>query len=164
VTADLTVKLADLGEARSVDATSSDCRPMPRLIYFVGCYIYITAIMKLLSSSPDHHFIRQLNNLSSTSYYYSITRNINWSSPEILNSFQSHTVVDQSADVWSLMMVISEIFSGEIPFDSDLYRQMRIEALNSAIQEGHRPKIPSRFLDITWLNKLVSTIYCYILT
>ena len=86
------------------------------------------------------------------------SRNINWSSPEIL-SFSSESgatvKVDQSADVWSLVMVLSEIFSGEIPYDSQYYRQMDIHSFNTAIKEGHRPKMPPRVMNITWLNKLV---------
>ena len=96
------------------------------------------------------------------------SRNINWSSPEIL-SFSSESgaavKVDQSADVWSLVMVLSEIFTGEIPYDSQHYRQMDIHSFNAAIKEGHRPKVPPRVMNITWLNKLVrvsSPCYIYI--
>jgi serine/threonine protein kinase len=89
-------------------------------------------------------------------------RNINWSSPEILSfSLDNGTTskVDQSADIWSLAMVLSEIFTGEIPYDSQYYRQMDIHAFNAAIKEGHRPKVPPRMMNITWLSKLVSTFF-----
>lgn len=67
--------------------------------------------------------------------------------------------VDQSADIWSLVMVLSEIFSGEIPYDSQYYRQMDIHSFNAAIKEGHRPKVPPRMMNITWLSKLVSKFF-----
>ena len=95
-----------------------------------------------------------------------LKRNINWSSPEILSfSSESSTTVrvDQSADVWSLVMVLSEIFTGEIPYDSQYYRQMDIHSFNAAIKEGHRPKVPPRVMNITWLSKLVSFFSCPIL-
>eukprot|EP01036_Dinobryon_divergens_P024381 gene24382-32827_t len=69
--------------------------------------------------------------------------------------------VDQSADIWSLVMVLSEIFTGEIPYDSQYYRQMDIHAFNAAIKEGHRPKIPPRIMNITWLSKLIQRAWSY---
>jgi serine/threonine protein kinase len=70
-------------------------------------------------------------------------------------------VVHQSADVWSLAMVISEILSGEIPFDSAPFRQMELNAFNTAISEGHRPKIPPRLMNITWLSGIIQRAWAY---
>ena len=63
--------------------------------------------------------------------------------------------MDQSADVWSLAMVISEILTGEIPYDTQQYRLMDMDSFNEAVKQGHRPNIPSRLKNITWLNKMV---------
>lgn len=99
VTKDLVVKLADLGEARSMDRLDGD-RP------------------------------RQF------------PRNINWSSPEVL---KNSVDINSSADVWSLAFVITEIFTGNIPYDTEECRAMSFEAFNEKVQAGMRPEIPQDF-------------------
>lgn len=42
--------------------------------------------------------------------------NINWAAPELLRE-DYHGIINNKSDIWSLTMVVAEIFSGEVPFD-----------------------------------------------
>jgi serine/threonine protein kinase len=42
--------------------------------------------------------------------------NINWAAPELLRD-DYHGVINNKSDIWSLTMVVAEIFSAEVPFD-----------------------------------------------
>ena len=85
---------------------------------------------------------------------FGLNSNINWSSPETLNTENSR--INQAADVWSLGMVIFEIISGEVPFDTDKYRSMTLHQFTEHLREGHRPPIPKEVAHISWLRELVS--------
>ena len=51
--------------------------------------------------------------------------------------------------------MIAEIFSGDIPFDSNEFKQMTIETFLDAIKDGNRPKIPAPFSNIDWIQQMV---------
>lgn len=85
-----------------------------------------------------------------------ISRNINWSSPEILMDLPT-TQITASADIWSLAMVISEICNGEVPYDSQECRQMSLDSFMAHLRLGHRPQLSKDFSHLTWLNEMVST-------
>lgn len=110
VTTNLTVKLADLGEAIILNDVDKEARLFPS--------------------------------------------NINWSSPETLNT--DNLNINQAADVWSLGMVIFEIISGEVPFDTEKYRAMTLAQFTQHLKEGNRPPIPKEINHINWLKELVS--------
>eukprot|EP01035_Chromulina_nebulosa_P017311 gene17311-22852_t len=99
VTKDLKVKLADVGEARSVDLTDSDIGILPK--------------------------------------------NVNWSSPEVLKGTSG---INLSADIWSLAVVLSEIFTGNIPFDTPAIRLMPYEEFCKQLEAGLRPELSSSLL------------------
>ena len=69
-----------------------------------------------------------------------LPRNINWAAPELLRSDFSGVVNGQS-DVWSLAMVLAEIFSGDVPFDSEHHRKLHIVDFLEQIRDGLRPEI-----------------------
>lgn len=113
VTTNLTVKLADLGEAIILNDVDKEKRLFPS--------------------------------------------NINWSSPETLNTDNPN--INQSADVWSLGMVIFEIISGDVPFDTDKYRAMTLEQFIAHLKDGHRPPIPKEINHINFLKELVRKFF-----
>jgi len=83
-----------------------------------------------------------------------IHRNINWSSPEVLNG---KSAINQSADVWSLAFVITEIFTGDVPFDTEECRLMSIEHFKDMLEKGLRPSIPDNFVSKNpWFQRMVS--------
>ena len=55
-----------------------------------------------------------------------LPRNINWAAPELLRQ-DTDELIDSKSDVWSLCMVIVEILSGEVPFDSGEYRKIPMQ-------------------------------------
>ena len=84
----------------------------------------------------------------------SIPRNINWSSPEVLEGSNNIT---QSSDVWSLAFVISEIFTGNVPFDTFECRNMPFDVFKENLRSGMRPTIPpSIYVDNPWFQTMVS--------
>jgi serine/threonine protein kinase len=88
-------------------------------------------------------------------------RNINWSSPEVLNSGAN---INSSADVWSLALVITEIFTGNIPFDTEECRVMSFDRFNQKIEAGMRPEIPPDFaVKHPWFMEMVSSGLRYII-
>jgi len=113
VTSNMTVKLADLGEARFIH--DNDPRKLPL--------------------------------------------NINWSSPEILiGGFDSLSATHRTAvDIWSLAMVLTEIFTGEVPFDNPECRSIssNIDQFIEYLRGGARPKLPKDYLDHRWLHDMV---------
>ena len=113
VTSNMTVKLADLGEARFIH--DNDPRKLPL--------------------------------------------NINWSSPEILiGGFDSLSTAHRTAvDIWSLAMVLTEIFTGEVPFDNPECRSIssNIDQFIEYLRGGARPKLPKDYLDHRWLHDMV---------
>jgi serine/threonine protein kinase len=66
--------------------------------------------------------------------------------------------VNQSADVWSIGMVMFEILSGEIPFDTNDHRNMIVDHFLEELKSGVRPSLPREFSHITWIKKLVSML------
>eukprot|EP00602_Paraphysomonas_sp_CaronLab_P012635 CAMPEP_0185041654 /NCGR_PEP_ID=MMETSP1103-20130426/41239_1 /TAXON_ID=36769 /ORGANISM="Paraphysomonas bandaiensis, Strain Caron Lab Isolate" /LENGTH=523 /DNA_ID=CAMNT_0027581487 /DNA_START=769 /DNA_END=2340 /DNA_ORIENTATION=+ len=76
----------------------------------------------------------------------SMPKNINWSAPEIL--LDNGNDVSELADVWSLAVVAGEILTGEIPFDTQYYRALTVEAFVDALKNNLRPKLPSHLDDI----------------
>lgn len=86
-------------------------------------------------------------------YIYQLyCRNVNWSAPEIL--IDNGNEISELSDVWSLAVVAAEILSGEIPFDSPLCRQMKLEAFVDALANDLRPTLPPRLDD--WIREAVS--------
>lgn len=121
VTSDLTVKLADLGEARVVAGSNPDEEDQQRA--FPG--------------------------------------NINWSSPETLGNLTSTQIINQSADVWSLAMVMVEILSGEVPFDTDDCRSLTFESFIERLRDGMRPTIPHDATHVRWLVELIQQAWVF---
>jgi len=85
-------------------------------------------------------------------------RSINWSSPEILTDSDG---IKESADIWSvihysvthliahlyadhrsLVFVMCEVLTGEVPFDKQEIRTLGIEDLKQRLIEGLRPILP----------------------
>lgn len=64
-------------------------------------------------------------------------------------------VVNERADVWSLAMVMYEIVSGEVPFDTDECRAMSFDQFLSRVKNGLRPQIPAEYHKYPWLLELV---------
>ena len=86
-------------------------------------------------------------------FFLIVHRNINWSAPEVFTSPQD---VNWRADIWSLAMVITEILTGEVPFDSPMCRSMVLEQFLLALQENMRPQLPSKLeTSHSWLKDLV---------
>jgi serine/threonine protein kinase len=50
--------------------------------------------------------------------------------------------VTELSDVWSLAVVAAEILSGEIPFDTQQYRQLTVESFVDALANDIRPSLP----------------------
>ena len=69
-------------------------------------------------------------------------RNINWTAPEIL--IDNGRDVSELSDVWSLAVVASEILTGEIPFDTQQYRQLTVESFVDALAMDLRPSLPTK--------------------
>ena len=82
---------------------------------------------------------------------------MNWSSPELLSG-QRH-LVNQAADVWSLAMVIAEIMTGEVPYDSPEYRSLPLEEFLHRLKANERPSLPKVFLQKLWLEDMVRHLY-----
>lgn len=61
--------------------------------------------------------------------------------------------ISELSDVWSLTMVIAEILSGDIPYDSPAVRAMTVENFVKSLSENSRPALPSSTPD--WLRYLV---------
>lgn len=82
-----------------------------------------------------------------------VCRNINWSSPEVLDGATS---INLKADVWSLAMVITEIFSGDVPFDTEECRLMSLDAFKEMLKKGFRPPVGDLFLSKNpWFRQMV---------
>jgi serine/threonine protein kinase len=70
--------------------------------------------------------------------------------------FTSPQDVNWRADIWSLAMVIAEILTGEVPFDSPLCRSMALDQFLAALQENMRPQLPPKLeTSHIWLKELV---------
>jgi serine/threonine protein kinase len=82
-----------------------------------------------------------------------LPQNINWSAPEVLSGEQD---VSASADVWSLSLVISEILTGEVPFDSAEYRKLSLSEFLVKLESGSRPALPPVVaIEYPWLVDLL---------
>lgn len=69
--------------------------------------------------------------------------------------------IDWRADIWSLAMVITEIMSGEVPFDTTVCRSMLLENFLEALQQDMRPGIPPKIATAhPWLMDMVCLSYC----
>lgn len=55
--------------------------------------------------------------------------------------------VSELSDVWSLAVVAAEVLSGEIPFDTQQYRQLNIESFVDALANDIRPSLPPKLPD-----------------
>ncbi len=84
----------------------------------------------------------------------SICRNINWTAPEIL--INDSNQINELSDVWSLTMVIAEILTGEIPFDTAATRAMTVEKFVASIADGARPAFPTSTPE--WMRTIVSEV------
>lgn len=66
------------------------------------------------------------------------------------------TEINWRADIWSLAMVITEILTGEVPFDSPACRAMVMDNFVDALLSGMRPAIPQKIETAhPWLLKMV---------
>ena len=64
--------------------------------------------------------------------------------------------MSKSADVWSLALVLSEIFSGEVPFDSVEFRDLTFDEFRQKIEFGVRPEVPKKITDLyPWIPDMV---------
>jgi serine/threonine protein kinase len=117
VTAELVVKLGDLGEHR------------------------------ILGTDIDHEG-------------YPVPKNRNWSPPEILSG--TYRVADESSDIYSLGMVISEILAGAVPYDEKELRRLSLEDFFLHVYDGrNRPDlskagVPMDVIDVvgrTWFTE-----------
>jgi serine/threonine protein kinase len=79
-------------------------------------------------------------------------QNINWSPPEVLSDAEV-SFITHSSDVWSLSVVVAEIVSGNVPFDSSECRQLSVEAFVEALVGGMRPELPEKTED--WLVQML---------
>ncbi len=131
VGSDLSIKLADLGEARDYAGfRNSEANKLPRF----SCCMFLFSI---------------------SDYLILIHRNINWSAPEVLSSTPSE--INWRADIWSLAMVITEILSGEVPFDSPICRSMPLDQFLTSLAEDMRPQIPSKVETVhPWIKDMVN--------
>lgn len=82
-------------------------------------------------------------------------RNVNWSAPELFSDDPA-VKIEKSADVWSLAMVMSEIFTGVVPFDTESCRAMSLQLFIDHIKGGARPSIPLQYAQIAWIKQMVS--------
>jgi serine/threonine protein kinase len=55
--------------------------------------------------------------------------------------------VTELSDVWSLAVVAAEVLTGEIPFDTQQYRQLTVESFVDALANDIRPALPPRIPD-----------------
>jgi len=86
-------------------------------------------------------------------------RNINWSAPEVLDESKG---IDQSADIWSLALVIAEILTGEVPFDTPACRSMALQDFREELRKGLRPVIPQFIIEHSpWLQDLVTKAWAF---
>ncbi len=105
--------------------------------------------------------------------------NINWSAPEVLSASagidvryiardpqnqgnESHSShgnairVGASADIWSLAMVIAEVFTGAVPFDDPEWRRLSLEDFLGSLFEGRRPQLPRHVhKEYPWLVEMI---------
>jgi serine/threonine protein kinase len=86
-------------------------------------------------------------------YTTTLPRNINWSAPEVM---RGDTQVGTSSDVWSLALVISEVMSGDVPFDTPEIRMMTMDDFLTNVQAGMRPTLPYFVADVPNLLDMVS--------
>lgn len=90
---------------------------------------------------------------------HQIPVNINWASPEILGEAAR---VSDAADVWSLAFVISEILTGEVPFDTPEMKKTNMESYKKELENGLRPKIPKNIEEeCPWLVTLLQNAWKY---
>ena len=74
--------------------------------------------------------------------------NINWSAPEVLKNCEE-VAVKESADVWSLAMVFTEILTLSVPFDNDACHEMNMDAFLRLLEKtsDFRPKYKETLSD-----------------
>ena len=65
--------------------------------------------------------------------------------------------VSELSDVWFLGLVVTEIISGDIPFDTPACRNMTIDEFVQALENNLRPPLPASAED--WLSTVVCTFY-----
>ena len=67
-----------------------------------------------------------------------------------------------SSDVWSLTLVISEILTGEVPFDSLEYRKLSLGEFLAGLEAGRRPELPAVVTQrCPWLAELMAKGWAY---
>lgn len=72
--------------------------------------------------------------------------------------------IDWRADIWSLAMVITEILSGEVPFDTPVCRSMLMDHFIEALKRDMRPAIPAKIEAAhPWLVEMVRVFIFYFL-
>ena len=106
VTKDLTVKLSDLGEARSIQASHGEFITSCTLTHSYSLLLTLTHSYSLLLTLT-HAYSRLLTLTHSYSLLLTLThsdvrqmpRSINWTSPEILTDSEG---IKESADIWLL--------------------------------------------------------------
>ena len=85
--------------------------------------------------------------------------NINWSAPEVLSE---ETIITSAADIWSLAMVITEILTGEVPFDTPEWRSLRMDTFLERLQQGQRPHLLASITEqFPWLTALIAQAWTF---
>ena len=59
-------------------------------------------------------------------------------------------------------MVVAEIFSGDVPFDSEQHRKLHIGPFLEQIQDGLRPNIPDTVEEaLPWIVETLNSAWTY---
>jgi serine/threonine protein kinase len=186
VTHQLKVKLADLGEARVLLPSNRVVANLASSqdVLVEDDFDYEEDDHGTLSSKSHGTKANQVPMDNNAGEEESLPSNINWSSPETLqrslmrhDGYLAHVLhtdveagqirtprkikVNESADVWSLAMVMYEILSGEVPFDTEECRSLSFELFLTKVRNGLRPTIPVEFAKHAWLRELIGRAWAF---
>lgn len=183
VTKDFVVKLSDLGEARilpqrpdgSQSGSNNPSRTHSRSVsgghpaalqpIVTGSTYAIPIYPNRISSSTVDNNGANNNGQDGNLFESALPRNINWSPPEVLAG-NVHSA-EKSIDVWGLAMVLSEILIGEVPFDSEEFRQLSLYEFLGTLSDGARPVLNEKTApsvprgELEWIEELLSDAWDY---
>jgi len=140
-------------------------------VYAIPVHTPLYPNTRTSSSTIDPHHDRVNNiNISNSmnnngTYEAALPRNINWSPPEVLAG--NVMAADKSIDVWGLAMVLSELLLGEVPFDSDEFRQLSMYEFLGVLSDGARPCLNEKTApnvpraDIEWIESMLADAWDY---
>ena len=117
--------------------------------------------IKSLNFLVDRHFNVKLSDLGearaksqASQEVRAFPTNVNWSAPEVLSE---ENIITTAADIWSLAMVIVEILTGDVPFDTMEWRQLQIGDFLERLKDGQRPNLPASISDqFPWVPKIIA--------